>query len=522
MLIYNINKEFAGITEETLRRVGYNTASELQEDAVDFADLFENRPGFLHNFKNFSWIDFIIHSEQENTKARIRCNGKIYECGFKVGNFYFTQTGTNKPGFIVELMDLIIIGDDDGTRSREMYEPEAPAALQMPDLMQRDSSDEDLAVSEPIAEPVIPDIPVESIEIPDMIDDVEPLEEFNETIERLDMDMTEDAPPMELDIPLEEESVVAAPVVPKVSPVPAPTQISTLDLETPADYTYDPSIAADELGLPSDLIDEFVGDFIVQATKFRPDIEEAINTSDFDNVQILSHKLKGVAANLRIEDALEVLTFINSSKDVSKLKEYLDYLYQIIHRLEFGNDSLPLSESNSIEDAAQAPQGDDDLYSFDLVNTAHSEPAMMSEPEESAMDITQEVPQEDMIDIPQEMLEIPDVDEREAETSPLGHIDTNKFDIHEAAANLDIPMETLKSYVDDFVDQANELKSELESALTSKNLQEVKNLATQLKGMSDSLNMNHASELLSVLQTTEDVQVAIENAKELFVFIREL
>lgn len=517
MLIYNLKKEFVGITEETLRRVGYNTASELQEDAVDFADLFENRPGFIHNFKNFSWLDFMLHSTQENTKARIRCNGKIYECGFKVSNYFFISAGNNEPGFIVELTDLSIIGEDDSSTVREIYEPEAPQALQMPDLMDLTNPTQQEAVNkEPLADPVIPVTAPEAISMPDITDDTTPTAELNEPVESLDIDLISDPKPLKVETPTTPEPTIN-------TATPTSTYVASLELETPSDYVYDPSIAADELGLPADLIDEFVGDFIVQAKKFRPDIEEAINNKDFDNIQILSHKLKGVAANLRIEDALEVLSLINSSKDISQLNEYLDYLYEIIHRLEFNDGSEPFQhEAAASSELKNSDSSEDDLYTFDLISTEHNNTTPPIEDIGEASDNTLDNLEGDMLDISDDLLDLPLEQEAAQESTPLAHIDTDKFNIHEAASNLDIPMETLKSYVDDFVDQANELKSQLESALTGNNLEAVKQLATQLKGMSDALNMTHASELLSTLQTTDNLQTAIDNAKELFIFVRQL
>lgn len=521
MLIYNLKKEFVGITEETLSRVGYNTASELQEDAVDFADLFENRPGFIHNFKNFSWLDFILHSTQDNIKAHIRCNGKIYECGFKVSNYFFISEGENAPGFTVELIDLNIIGDDDGSNIREGYEPQAPKSLQMPDIMEITTPPTSTASPlEPLSEPEVPSSIEASLSIADIAEDSDSTinideQKVDEPIERLDIDLISEPEPIVAETPTTPEPTISKKTE-ETTTVPSSSFISTLGLETPTDYVYDPSIAADELGLPSDLIDEFVGDFIVQAKKFRPDIEEAINNQDFDNIQILSHKLKGVAANLRIEDALEVLSYINSSKDISKLNDYLSYLYEIVNRLEFGDDTQASTQEELTDShVSESNSSEDDLYTFDLVSTDHHDT-------EHSTTHSEEASNNPLDNFDDELLDLPFDQEEVTETTPLDHIDTSKFNIHEAASNLDIPMETLKSYVDDFVDQANALKSELESALSSKNLEEVKTLATQLKGMSDALNMAHASELLSTLQTTDDVTTAIENAKELFVFIREL
>lgn len=525
MLIYNGNKEFVGITEDTLRSVGYNNATELLEDSVDFADLFENRPGYLHNFKNFSWLEYIIHNDQDNPKARIRCNGKVYESSFEIDNYAFITSDGSEPGFSVELTDLVLIGDDDGTQERELFEPEAPQALQMPDLMQNKtiSKPEIPEIKESIPEPIPVSETVEPLPMPDLMEDIEITEEENLAVSPLDIDLMsetpiDDLPDNDLDIPMVHEEIEHTEI--KTAQTPQ-IDIEGLELKIAPEYVYDPSIAADELGLPSDLIDEFVGDFIIQAKKFRPDIEEAISSQDFDNIQILSHKLKGVAANLRIENALEVLTVINSEKDINKLEKYLSYLYQIIEQLEGKSDQSIPEIQKDIEPMSEIIEtlksdNDDDLYTLDPISQSQGEhedviPLNMPPFDDALMEIEEK--SYDPVEV---------VSEKSDTTTPLDHIDTSKFDIHKAAENLDIPMETLKSYVDDFVDQANSLKSALESALTSKNFEEVKQLSTQLKGISEALNMTYASDLLSLLQTTEDINIAIDNAKKLYVFIREL
>lgn len=599
MLIYNYRKEFIEATQDTLSRLGYNNAQELQEDAVDIADLFENRPGFVHNFKNFSWIDFILHSEQDNLKARIRCNGKIYECGFKLDPYEIpTEEDTN--GFALTLTDLIVVGDDEDSKERAITESfgSTPQKQYTPP-----SSPEPVIASAPMQVPTqssIPaefsmddddfSIPMEEISMPEPTQSNEPMDmpSFGES---LDFEESISTPPEPMIETLSDEATFDAPEIPIATPpVPAPSSnhvlVESLDLETSSDYVYDPSIAADELGLPSDLIDEFVGDFIVQAKKFHPDLDEAINAEDFDNIQILSHKLKGVAANLRIEDALEVLTFINTSQDIPKLKNHTNYLYQIVHHLEFGAETpipentdtlaiqeigseMPMENTFEIQDpepissdtqTTDIPSDSLDTLDFDVppisndpIDEAPSFTDMPTDdfasiedsfeldiptaPAEDNFDLDMsfdeplasidnqdfQSPEDDLLDLSQNTLDIPSEDPAvETSSGLLSHIDTNKFNIHEAAENLDIPMETLKSYIDDFVDQANSLKTELESALSSQNLNEVKELATQLQGMSEALNMTHASELLSTLQTTNDANEAIESAKELFIFIREL
>jgi len=98
-------------------------------------------------------------------------------------------------------------------------------------------------------------------------------------------------------------------------------------------YIYNPEVASKELGLPLDLIEEFIQDFIAQAGDFKPELYASLNDGDIDNVKTLSHKLKGVAANLRIEDAFEVLALINATPDIAVIQTNLDLFYKIIAKL---------------------------------------------------------------------------------------------------------------------------------------------------------------------------------------------
>lgn len=503
MLLYNHKKEFVGVDQATLRRIGYNTIAELKEDVADFADLFENRPGFVHNFKNFSWIDFIIHNEQERSKARIRCNGAIYQCHFDLDIFYMAQ---GEKGFKIELVELQNIGRDDGSAPRTMREPQSLEA----------ATTKSIAVPAKKQAPVIADKPVlESKPAP------------------LEMDFDND--------PLPEPEIAA----PKAAPVSTPTTLNTelpssITLETPAHYVYDPSIAADELGLPTDLIDEFVGDFIAQAKKFKPDIETAITAGDFDQVQILSHKLKGVAANLRIEDALEVLNTINTSKDTQILRDYTALLYSIIAKLENKSDtSTPVSIEPIIE------KDDEDIYAFDLIEdpspNAHEKAQPRDFDKEEPLDIKMMDIEEmdDFMDtqpslddsqkdamLEDEMLEIdfkePSLAEDKpslAEEMPIYDIDTIQ---EESAQALGVDSLTMKTYIQDFVDHANDAKATLEEALKHDDLATIASITADLRGMSEALHLDVPSDYLLSMQTAPNRVTRIDYAKKLFHFIRLL
>ena len=98
-------------------------------------------------------------------------------------------------------------------------------------------------------------------------------------------------------------------------------------------YEYDPKIASNELGLPIDLVQEFIQDFISQSYSFKTELYNSVSSFDLHKAKLLTHKLKGVAANLRIQDALNLLTKINLSDDVTELSNDLDNFYVIITNL---------------------------------------------------------------------------------------------------------------------------------------------------------------------------------------------
>jgi len=102
-------------------------------------------------------------------------------------------------------------------------------------------------------------------------------------------------------------------------------------------YLFDPSLASKELGLSIELVKEFVQDFITQANEFKEELYLSVVTNDANKIKIVSHKLKGVAANLRIQDAFKIINNINISSDLIQIKKDIDSFYLIIDKLSRNN-----------------------------------------------------------------------------------------------------------------------------------------------------------------------------------------
>jgi HPt (histidine-containing phosphotransfer) domain-containing protein len=105
----------------------------------------------------------------------------------------------------------------------------------------------------------------------------------------------------------------------------------TLVLEEPGTgetVAFDPNEAADALGLPESLIVEFVNDFIVQAEEEKRNFIDAFAAGDVKKVNETAHKLKGVAANLRIEEMRELMEQAQHSGSLEEAEKPLKAFYK--------------------------------------------------------------------------------------------------------------------------------------------------------------------------------------------------
>lgn len=418
MLLYNQRKEFVGIDEDDLKGLGFQNIGELQNESHDFADLFVKKPGYIHNFKNFSWIDFILHSESDESKAVIHAKGKNYSCSLHVTPFHFTA---EESGFAVIIKNLRTLQGSEDLQATQALEssggiqpspvqaapsvqtpkPAAAAPTQPQELdisledLQVDKPDESIQTSfeqppeEELSLPSFEESYTQELSEPAPLDIPEPQEhdlglaptenEFGAPVdidynapldihEDLMMDEMPEAPSnegapifdLEEETPLKAEAPMLGDYVSSAS-----DDEHLSELVRSGTYVYEPQIAADELGLPVDLIEEFIGDFIDQAHEFHDDLYASVKTEDFDNVQILSHKLKGVAANLRVEDAFDVLSVVNVSKDPEKILPNLNQFYRIIAKLE-GKELPEEAAPAAAPTAVSAPEPEPDDMDLDV------------------------------------------------------------------------------------------------------------------------------------------------------------
>lgn len=556
MLFYNHKHEFIGIDEDGLKLLNYATLEDLLGVCSDVADLFAKEPGYIHNFKSFGWIDFLLHADSDARSAIVHAHGRTFSCTLSVHSL-FLCADPEQTGYMVDMTHIQSIS---GEEVKPFAAPKmTPYALkesaEMPaELLEEmypttpaknDFASESLPSYAHItptilSEPGTLDVPAfeeeSTIDLPDPSEDL---------YAKLSLPLTdEELYGKEEQPPIKAETVAPKPKIDR--PMLGDVHYSNAEkeflstLKVDKSYRFDPNVAASELGLPVDLIQEFIGDFIQQAYEFKAELFEAVVKGDISNVKILSHKLKGVAANLRIEDAFETLSIINTSNDIVEIEANLKYFYTIVEKLE-GKEPSPSAEEPVIalketpsdefqplfknyddeillkEEHFEAPQplvvpaeesDEDDIYTLSLKHElpTHEEKPLFEE----KPDIEEVEP----IDIPSAVAEsdlIP-----EAPSNPL------HYDKIQVAGELGIELDFFVELIEEFKTDALSAAQEITSAIGAFDTHTWRRSAAHLKGISDNLRLNEISEELAILSKTNDAQEANKASKRLNHYLSQL
>ncbi|MBN2896106.1 MAG: hypothetical protein JXK05_09485 [Campylobacterales bacterium] len=596
MLIYDHNKKFLGIDDNDLKHLGFNDATALFDLCGDFADLFVKRPGYIHNFKNFEWIDFVMHADAEVAKAIIHTPKRNYSCKLHIKPFYLVNA-PGKEGYQVHLQGLKPLSSEEDAQiapdlkihpipsvapksTPDPVQPEPQKSTFIPDVNLPDFSD---APGMELNEPDIFDVPVSEPTLPSYETTLRALEEPKPLkLDIGDIFVPEEAPTTlefsnEFIPPSITEAAITDSVVdipPKRSNLPdipmlgdrlsAADRLFIDSLHVASNYRYDPNIAAQELGLPVDLIEEFIGDFIQQSHDFHEPLFHALEQQDVESIKTLSHKLKGVAANLRIEDSFEVLSTINTSKELDEISANLKYFYHLIAKLEGKEISAdayatsnelragatsdertqelsalqdPFAQTSSTMASVEekALQTDLPLPVLDVFDSAYDNIQIKTEQynEATAPSFPQFVNDEPLINIKQSsderepllILESPNFetpnkeepfldastqqnDSFVPESKPSTPVIPLEFETHKVAQEIGLPLEVVLDLVQEFKTDAGRTEVLIQEAVAAFEPQSWQKPARLLKGMSDNLRSMQISKELQMLSQTNDAQKA--------------
>ncbi|DAB38384.1 MAG: hypothetical protein A2023_03995 [Sulfuricurvum sp. GWF2_44_89] len=531
MLFYNHKQEFIGIDEEGLKLLNYATLEDLLSVCSDVADLFAKEPGYIHNFKSFGWIDFLLHADSDARSAIVHGNGRTFSCTLQVNSLFLSAEPSN-PGYIIDMLHIQSISGDE--IKPQPFTPKAkieskPVVIE-PTFPPIETAlpNYDHITPTTLSEPGVLDVPTyaepESPEEP--IEDLYAKLSLPLNDEELEKEYFTPEPTPSIEPATEPLSVPK--VEPKVDrPMLGDVRYSSAEkefintLKVDKSYRFDPNIAAHELGLPVDLIQEFIGDFIQQANEFKEELFEAALKGDMNNLKILSHKLKGVAANLRIEDAFETLSIINTSNDSIEIEANLKYFYSIIEKLE-GKEPI---QEEVIENTAPSietaiPAVSDDIYEFAFKEKEplliHEEHLYQDVPknDETPIDLSYDEPVKEMVAVFEESpLE---------ENSDIEPLRTLHYDKVFVSGQLGIELDFFNELVDEYKHDALRAGNEISAAISAFDTHAWKKTASQLKGISDNLRLNEISDELAILSQTNDAQEANKASKRLNSFLEQL
>lgn len=482
MLIYNSRKEFQGIDENDLSALGFSTLSELRDESADFADLFVRTPGFIHNFQYVHWIDYITYGGSSGTpKAIIHTKEKDFWCNLNITSAYLTDDASSK-AYLVNIAnlrelskkELASITSDIAAKPKPETIKARPAPFVDPSIHEnvrksiaKQNSVLNGAVKQPKEEVLSQVTPQKPIQQQVPIQEEAPLD-VSEAFE--DEEIVQETP----------QEVVEAP---KDTP---PKEVVPQQQGYNSEYIYDPQVASNELGLPVDLIEEFIEDFITQAKEFKDGLYEALNDEDINNVRILSHKLKGVAANLRVENAFEVLTIVNTSDDLKVIRENLGYLYIIISKLN--GEEIDELDHLSIQEEEEE---DDFVLDFKDIDAP-------STPTEQTQQIEYNDKEEEEDDL---LLSIQSDD-----TQDISHVE---YDKDAVAVQMGVDITTFNELFHDYINDSKELCKLIDSAIDADDASLWQNEAIKLKGMSNNMKIDlFTNELETLLETSERYQAA--------------
>lgn len=570
MLLYNHKQEFIGIDAEGLRLLNYASMGDLLNVCSDVADLFANEPGYIHNFKNFGWIDFLLHADSDASSAIVHANGRVFSCKLSVSSFYLSEFPLQN-GFSIEMSQIQTLSGEEvkphiiplKTHQKEYTPP--PITTPVPAREEIPSPLPDYTHIAPtqLSEPTLLDIP--NVEL-------NPFDEIEDTLESSYFAAPEKEFVDELiDSPFKTYTEETKPIVkkPQERPMLGSERYNSKEKEclerhnVTKNYIYDPQVAANELGLPVDLIEEFIGDFIQQSHDFKDALFESAAKADYNNLHILSHKLKGVAANLRIENAFETLSIVNTSTDPIEIDANLKFYFDIIKKL-----SGEAIEEESTDNGHTAFTEDEDIYSFGL-KQHEDEPLIVNEEEILPLEeVTQPPLKEesfekvlldlDSHEILPETTDIKAPEPEEEEETPIislkDSVDEAKEDepkllepLEEEAITvlpeeLVVDSEVMKIHYDknfiaqslginsnfmdellfDYKNDSRLISNQITEAIKAFDTQSWNTSAAKLKGISDNLRLNEISEELAILSKTHDAQEAKKASLRLNAYLDQL
>ncbi len=546
MLIYRNDGKLFCISKKALQLAGYHDIEHFNAEHNDYSELFVKRPGYIYNFENFSWLSFLRNANKEQKRVLISTkDNATYECELAMETLYPVEFDENTPEFFyqIEFKNLKL---SNGSTVYEDYE----------EVSAEESAFEEKILEDAFMEKrehktaAFVETAFETVKEPESANEEEKIIEFgfdaetpagsaeaknsSEPLELVDFEFgTSDEkieePKEPLFVPKEEEFVreesmqtpeiglkiepeqpleaneevalhetkrpetdmqeIFAAEEPQAASMPlAEERAEDISIEMP-----DISKVSSTLGLPETMVKAFIQEFVTTYMTDLPEVKAAMASKNMHVVKKEAMKLKGIAANLRMEPlskTLESVLKADRNTDVSAIWSEIDtYMHKL---LPVYAPELALTDEKKMSEIEPEPADE----------TTPAIPAMDIETTES--DLAIEVSAEGSSKLKLE----------ERDTG-----ETIIFDPNEAADALGLPESLILEFVNDFIEQAREEMKSFEDAYEKGDIETINEVAHKLKGVAANLRIEDMRQLMENVQHAKNPK---EVEKELIDFYHKL
>ena len=342
MILYSKNGDFLGMGKDELSFLGYEDLDEFTSIHSDVADLFINKPGYIFKFKNFSWIDYALHSGAPKKSAIIKLKtGNEVEIAIKIKElFLYNPKENGELYYTVEFVNNISQNNTLVSESEFIQKTSVPTSetIEEPPPVEEDFVQEetpDLAVdyNQEKEESPTPKLKIDNNIFEHNEEKTEPEIDFNsDFIENYERDET---PKLKIDVETKQE-----PLIESTMEISSDEEEATPIIDTPTNIEitkkkenidFDLVNCVEELGLDISLVGELITDYIDKIDENIPHIKNAIENEDEVLLKSSVYKLKGVSDNLhmnqlssKLENILEATNKMEKEEKLDKFKKMVE------------------------------------------------------------------------------------------------------------------------------------------------------------------------------------------------------
>lgn len=309
MILYDKKCNLVGMSKAVLDFLGYEDITEFKTFVNDVADLFQNRPGYIHRFKNFSWIDYVLYSGTPNKNAILLLkNGKELEVKIDIEEIISLENDGLEAAYF--RVDLSPIGSN--------YVPKV--AKEEPTTTKQEQSS---IFIDPLTTSFNEVNSEERIEFPEEnANDMVLFDSFKDDLNELKVEETiPDSLNLQEELEPKEELLVAfkEPFIEEESLVAfeePPTQES-LTIDNVIDY----DLTLEALEMDPKELNELILEYCDHAEMILIALEDVLIQKDTEAKKTLLHQLLGASGHFRFDKATKLIETLFEKDDMLVLDE---------------------------------------------------------------------------------------------------------------------------------------------------------------------------------------------------------